>query len=244
MNQAIMGAPVRKLLSADWVAVGLAMLGLVLGRLSLPLTGVLGLAVFGPAVLREVGLLRDADEWVRSVMHRAGFHAAVALALFIFLGRVLPAFESPYPDLGLGKGAWFGQTFLWQTLVLVFLVSYLIQYWGAVPGSARILVGFGCFMMLDGGVLAVRHGMWANVWPLGVSALMMFLLGWAAVQWHRPVGGILLLICAIPLVLWLAVGRELSQDMLAQMVASLVHTLLIFGVTGLVLVRSGKKEEL
>jgi hypothetical protein len=236
---------VRKLPSADWVAVGLAMLGLVLGRLSLPLTGILGLAVFGPALLREVGLLGDSDEWMRSVMHRAGFHAAVALALFIFLGRVLPHYDSPYPELITEKGVWFGPTFLWQTLVMVFLISYLIQYWGSVSGSARILMGFGCFLFLDGGVLAVRHGMWANVWPLGVSALFMLLLGWAALRWPRIIGGILLLICAVPLILWLTTRMShWSTDMMARMVASMVHTVLVFGVTGAVLIRSARKEDL
>lgn len=236
-------APLRKLPSVDWIAVGLAMLGLALGRVSLPYTGLLGVAVFGPSVLRELGWLKDSDEWTRGIMHRAGFHATVALALFIFLNRAMPQLPPPYPDLYPCPGVWFDARFLWQTLVMVFLVSYLIQYWGPVHGAARILMGFGGFMLIDGGVLAARHGMWGNVWPVLVSAGVVLLLGWAAVRRPRVVGGILLLIFAVPLVLWLFTRSLHSPGMMAGMAASLVHIFLVFGITGAVLIRAGKGEE-
>jgi hypothetical protein len=234
----------RKLPSADWIAVGLAMLGLMLGRISLPWSGLLGLAVFGPSVLRELGWLRDSDEWQSRIMHRAGFHAAVALALFIFLQRVLPAYDHQYPELQPGPGVWFDSRFLWQTLVMVFLVSYLIQYWGPVQGPVRILLGFSGFFLIDNLVLAVRHGMWQNVLPGLISALVLAGLGLAARRWPRVMGGILLLICLLPMVLWSTTGLPRTDAMVAGVTASMVHMVLIFGVTGAVLLRAGRQEEM
>lgn len=243
MSTTVHTGPLRKLPSADWIAVGLAMLGLMLGRISLPFSGLLGLAVFGPSLLRELGWLKDSDEWQRGIMHRAGFHAAVALALFIFLNRVLPAYQHQFPELHQGPGVWFDATFQWQTLVMVFLVSYLIQYWGPLTGVARILVGFAGFLFIDSGVLAVRHGMWGNVWPLLASAGLVLLLGWAAPRRPRVVGGMLLLIFLTPLVLWLTTRSLHSSGMMAGMAASLVHIFLVFGITGAVLLRAGGRKE-
>ncbi len=233
----------RRLPSADWVAVGLAALGLILGRISVPFSGLVGLAVFGPAALREVGLLRDSDEWQRGITHRAGFHAALALGVFVFLHRILPAFEWQYPQFYSGPGHWFDPTFLWQTLIIVFLVSYLIQYWGPVQGPARILMGFSGFLAIDNLVLAVRHGMWTNVLPGLISAGVMMALGLAAQRWPRVMGGVLLVICAVPLILYPTSHLPRSAEMRAGMTAGLVHIVLLFGVTGAVLLASRRGEE-
>jgi hypothetical protein len=243
MNNSTLIGSGRTLPSADWIAVGLAALGLILGRISLPFSGLLGLAVFGPAALREVGVLKDSDEWQRGITHRAGFHATLAMAVFVFLHRVLPTFERQYQQFSDSPGHWFAPTFLWETLVMVFLVSFLIQYWGPVQGTARILMGFSMFLAIDNLVLAVRHGMWSNVWPGVVSSALMFSLGLATRRWPRVMGGVLLLIWVTPLVLWANTRMPRSGEMAAGLTASLVHIFLIFGVTGVVLLTSRREEE-
>jgi hypothetical protein len=98
-------------------------------------------------------------------------------------------------------------------------------------------------MLIDSGVVAVRHGMWANVWPLLATAAVVLLLAWAAVRRPRIVGGILLLIFLIPLILWSTTRLDHTPGMAAGIVASLVHIFLLFGITGFVLVRAGDREE-
>lgn len=243
MNTKALKGTGHQLPSADWIAVGLAALGLILGRFSVPFSGLLGLAVFGPSTLREVGVLKDSDEWQRGITHRAGFHATLAMVVFVFLHRVLPTFEYQFPQFHDTPGTWFDSTFLWQTLVMVFLISYLIQYWGPVQGTARILMGFSGFLAVDNLVLAVRHGMWPKVWPGLVSAAVICGLGLAARRWPRVMGVVLLVICVTPLILWTTTRMVGSAEMAAGITASLIHIFLIFGVTGAVLLASRRGGE-
>ncbi len=57
MSSAILSQPSRILPSIDWVALG----------------------GFGPPALRELGILKDDDEYTRNIRWRAGFHTALAI---------------------------------------------------------------------------------------------------------------------------------------------------------------------
>lgn len=238
MDTATMKPVVRKLPSADWIAVGLGMLGLVLSRFNAPFFGLLGLAVFGPSILRELGVLKDADEWVRGIMYRAGFHGTLATALFLFLNRVIPRFDHQLPELPKGTGVWFDTPFLWQTLVLVFLISYLLQYWGSPKGSARILLGFGTVLLIDIVVSGLRWGFQPGFWPVafGVCGLL-YLLSWSVPRRPRGTGAALLVITVGMIVLALSALNKSSVEMAAGLVSTQVHILLVFGVTGWALLK-------
>jgi len=228
----------RKLPSLDWLAVGLAALGLILSRFYQPLFGLLGVAVFGPSLLRELGWLKDSDEWQRGIMHRAGFHAALALALFVFLGRVLPSFELQFTDQ---RGLWFDAQFLWQTLVLVFLVSYLMQYWGPVQGTSRVLAGFGGVLAIDFILAGMRYGFQPHFWPVAAASVaLFFLLAWMAPRWSSLVGILLMLFNAVLAGLAISAVGGSNPAVTAGLAASQMHIFLIFGVTGWALWQSRK----
>ncbi len=58
------------------IAGGLVILGLLLmAFVSEGLLVVAGLGAFGPGILRELGWLKDQDEFQRQAAHRAGYHA-------------------------------------------------------------------------------------------------------------------------------------------------------------------------
>jgi hypothetical protein len=229
--------------SADWLAVGLAVLGLVLSRFNFHFAALLALGVFGPSLLREVGVLKDSDEWQREIMHRAGFHTSLTLALFVFLNRVLPRFDHQFPELHHGLGVWFDVPFLWKTLVMVFLISYLLQYWGGRSGVARLLLGFGSVWLVD--VLINFSRIPGQGLFLGVGlalVVFMYLLAWSAGRFPRPTGIILLFLMASLFVLGAWTLKDLSTEMAVGMVESQIHILLMFGVTGWALLRSHREE--
>ncbi len=58
------------------IAGGLVILGVLLSMfVAESLLVVAGVGAFGPGILRELGLLRDHDEFQRQAAHRAGYHA-------------------------------------------------------------------------------------------------------------------------------------------------------------------------
>jgi hypothetical protein len=55
-----------------------------------------------PSALRELGILRDADEYTLGAMRRAGFHAALAVAAMLALGHGLALVVRRWPRAGGG----------------------------------------------------------------------------------------------------------------------------------------------
>jgi len=109
-----------------------------------------GLGACGPGLLRELGLLRDQDEFQRRADWRAGYHAFLATSLFAF--AVVPAVR-----------VWEGRlrhpeelaSLLLGLLWFTWLLSRLFSYWGAHKAARRILLGFGlpwlAFALADAG---------------------------------------------------------------------------------------------
>ncbi len=109
------------------IAAGLVILGVLLsifvaeGFLALA-----GLGAFGPGILRELGLLRDQDEFQRQAAHRAGYHAYLIGGLATaFVVAALRSREATLEDSS-----------EWVMLILVvlwttWLFSALLAYWGA-----------------------------------------------------------------------------------------------------------------
>jgi fructose-specific phosphotransferase system IIC component len=90
-----------------------------------------GLGAFGPGILRELGLLRDQDEFQRRTAHRAGYIAY----LIGGFAAVLAISVLKWQDADLGSAA------EWLELILVilwmtWLFSSMLSYWGARKTAA------------------------------------------------------------------------------------------------------------
>lgn len=156
-----------------------------------------GLGAFGPGILRELGWLRDQDEFQRQAAHRAGYHAyliggliAVTISAVALLGANLE-----------GGAEWVGLILIvmWTT----WLFSSLLAYWGARKTASRILTVFGSFWA----VFVLAHfvgqppwqepGGWAGV-LVGVVLLGSFFgLAWMAGRRPRLTGRLLLAVSAL-----------------------------------------------
>ncbi len=153
MNTTAMETSSRQLPSVDWIALVLAITGLILSHIPSPgwssWIGLLGFAVFGPPLLREFGILNDEDEYTRDIRWRSGFHAALALAVLVFLNKILYPLIASHPEAMARKIYFFPPDYLRQFLVLVFLISFLIQYWEPVKGVFKILLGLGFLVLIE-----------------------------------------------------------------------------------------------
>ena len=228
---------VRRLPSADWIAFGIAVAALCLHYVFPPITGFLILAVFAPSVLREIGVLKDADEWTRGIMHRAGFHGLLAVGGLIALNYLLVLigwFESS-KDLPMP----FTDETMRKAVIWVFLVSYLIQYWGPREGVFRILMATAVVGLapLFG---AARHPEYVGTYLLGagINALVMVVPALLVRRWPRLGGGVLLfLFCALVVFGVSTVTPSNIEAARWGMISVWLQAGLIFGITGIALLR-------
>ena len=233
----------RPLPSADWIAFGIGALGLAIQYLYPPALTLVAMAVFVPSFLREVGWLGDADELTIEVMHRAGFHALLAVAMLIFLNHLLPAvgwFDPAGSDFGDDA---FPAEPLRKAVVWVFLLSYLIQYWGTRQGVTRILLGLA-LMLLTSLVGLFRHFDEQGFAFIGVTVGSALVFVAASVLVHRRprLGGLALL--GLGSVLLVLGAREMRDPRITWgMLSILLQVLLVFGVTGLALLRETSSHD-
>lgn len=234
---------VRRLPSADWIAFGIAVAAFCLHYVFPATLGFVILAVFAPSVLREIGVLKDADEWTRGIMHRAGFHGLLAVGglialnyLLVLTGRFEPTevMHVPFSDETMRKA-----------VIWVFLVSYLIQYWGPREGVFRILMATAVVGMAPLFAVA-RHPDFAGTYLLGagINALVMVIPALLVRRWPRLGGGVLLFfLCA--LVVFGATAMDLPDGVTSStveatrwgMISVWLQAGLIFGITGITLLR-------
>lgn len=226
----------RRLPSADWMAFGVAILAVFLKYLEPTLMSFIALVVFLPSILREVGLLKDADEWSRGIMHRAGFHAVLAAVAVVTLDYLAVNFWGF--DQG-GSGRWpLGTATMRLVVTYVFLVSYVLQYWGARDGVFRILVVQGLLVMSP--ILTVFRGSHGDLTELvllvSFLALGLF-VGLALVvrRWPRP--GALILVVLLVLHLGFSLHATRSTGWSWSYLSTLLQTILVFGISPLVLLR-------
>jgi len=165
---------------------------------------VAGLGTFGPGILRELGWLRDQDEFQRQAAHRAGYHAYLvggAVALLVF--AALEVWETQLE----ASSEWV--LLILVVLWLAWMFSSLLEYWGARRTAATVLVVFGSFwavfaiatMISEAGstdAATALMGLLASVGLVGP----FFLLAWAAGRWPRLTGALLLLVSAVFLIVF------------------------------------------
>lgn len=144
-----------------------------------------GLGTFGPGLLRELGWLKDKDEFQLQAARRAGYHAFLATGLVAFLW--IAFFRSGPREVGHAEElAPFFAALLWFTWML----SALVSYWGARTTAFRLLMLYGLAWLLFN---VASHATRPRVLALQAVVTIPFFLGaWASRRWPRTTGVLLL----------------------------------------------------
>ena len=173
---------------------------------------------FGPGILRELGWLRDKDEFQRFSAHRSGYHAyltsgvaAILLVAFFRSGERTVDYPLEIATLFL--------VVLWFT----WLLSSLIGYWGAQKAATRILLLFGCGWLAFA-VVSNLGDEWTG-WPAlllhPLLAAPFFFLAWLA-QRRPRVAGVLLLAASIFFVYFFGIFRHQHLALVNQAVTAVL----------------------
>lgn len=182
------------------VAGGLVTLGVLLWMFGAKeFLFVAGLGAFGPGILRELGWLRDHDEFQRQSAHRAGYHA------YLIGGLVAVVLVSVLEWRGVAAG----EATEWLRLIVLvswlsWMFSSLLAYWGAARTTRRVLMTFGTFWLVFVGATLVGDAATSSLTDmlLGTSVGIgivapFFVLAWAAGRWPRASGAILLVVSVV-----------------------------------------------
>ena len=183
----------RRPATATLIGGALVVAGIVLANVDwwfLPLAAV---GACGPGILRELGVLKDQDEFARRAAQRAGYHAFLATGFF---GFVLVALVRLTEGTLRNPGEL--ATLMLAMLWLTWLLSSLLTFWGARKASLRLRLSFGTAWLL----FALAD---AGPKPLGwlmasLPALPFFALAALAWRWPRVAG--VLLVGAAAFMYW------------------------------------------
>jgi hypothetical protein len=163
-----------------------------------------GLGAFGPGILRELGWLRDEDEFQRQAAYRAGYVAylvggSTAVVVVSLLKWREANLDGPVQ---------------WVALVLIvlwgsWLFISLLKYWGARRTTSRLLVTFGLFW-----AAFVVGGHWREPAALLAESLVVipfFVLAWSAQRFPRATGTVLLALAAAGFWFFFDLGRAFGS---------------------------------
>ncbi|MDO9171031.1 MAG: hypothetical protein Q7W29_04275 [bacterium] len=170
--------------TATLIGATLVIGGILLAEISWWFVALSGVGAFGPGILRELGWLRDNDEFARRAAQRAGYHAylAAGLAAFVMIAYIRSG------ERHLKHPEELSTLFL-VLLYFTWLLSSLLSFWGARKAASRILIGFGIAWLM----FCVADS-WQQ--PLGLLmhslvAAPFFLLAALARRWPRIAGALL-----------------------------------------------------
>ena len=194
----------------------------------------LAAGAFGPGVLRELGLLRDQDELQRQAARSAGYRAylvggTVAAALVAFDRRGTTNVDTD-PALA--------ACLVLLVLLVVWLLSALLGFWGARRAVALSLVAFGSFWLL---FVVLSHLTEPLVLLVElVVAAPFFLLAWTAGRWPRATGVVLLALALLAFVQF-----DLHEAFVELSGGGMVVVLLFLPLvaSGVALLRAGAEPE-
>jgi hypothetical protein len=209
---------------------------------------VAGLGAFGPGILRELGWLRDHDEFQREAAHRAGYHAYLiggiaAVAVLALLQWTSNATEA--------ATEWI--RFIVVVMWLTWMFSSLLGYWGARKTVVVLLCTVGSFWAVfvvatligDFRLPRTTQDVWLTL--LGIGAGLMFVgpffaLAWTVGRWPRFTAAALIAVAAL---LFVVLFRTPPQP-LATIVMTrtmLVGPLLATGIALLYDTARGRRAE-
>jgi hypothetical protein len=201
------------------IAGGLVILGVLLWMfVSKGLLIVAGVGAFGPGILRELGWLRDQDEFQRQAAHRAGYHAYLVggvTAVLVLSVLSWHGEESPVaPE--------------WILLILAvmwttWLFSALLDYQGAVKTASRVLAVYGSFWAVFVIADIIGESKGASEYLLGtlMGTLVVtpfFVLAWTAPRWPRRTGATLLAVSALFIVVFIVPASMRGIDLSGTLV--------------------------
>jgi hypothetical protein len=159
----------------------LVVAGLFLTEVSWWFVALSGVGAFGPGILRELGWLRDQDEFQRRAAHRAGYHAflVTGLATFVLYAHTRAGGTLELPtELSLVT---------LSLLCFTWMFSSLFSYWGPHRTAFRILlifgIAWGVFNVLGNLMNPVAMGM-----QLLITTVPFFLLAYVSRRWPRVAG--------------------------------------------------------
>ena len=226
------------------IAGGLVVIGLLLSVfVGWGFLIVVGLGAFGPGILRELGWLRDQDEFQRQAAHRAGYHAYLIGGLATVL--IVAGLRWSGTDVEVSS-EWI--VLIMVVLWLTWLFSALLAYWGAPKTTSRVLMVFGSFWA----VFVLAHLVsepprLSN--PESLLGLLMgivfvgpwFLLAYTAGRWPRLTGTLLLVVSAVFLAL-MAPGWAAGSLELSTMLVTAALLIVPLAASGIALLREETRE--
>ncbi len=223
------------------VAGGIAITGFLLTSLSWWFFLLVALGTLGPGILRELGWLRDKDEFQRRADHRAGYHAfltagLVAFALVAFFRSGERTIENTH------RLATLFLALLWFT----WLLSSLLTYWGPQKAAARILYVFGSVWLVFAIItnLGPEWTGWAALLLSPLLAVPFFVL--ARLSSRRPrVAGILLLAASVLFFLLFYMPVIFGRGGLGEVTDGVVFILFLgpLFASGVALLGAGEERE-
>lgn len=200
----VVARPVWRPTRTNLVAGGMFVAGLLLTGASWWFLLLAAAGACGPGLLREMGLLRDKDEFQRRADYRAGYHAFLACGLTAFV--LVAYFRSGERDV---KDPQELATLFLVLLWFAWLFSSLHSYWGTQKAAARILLGFGFAWFVFAVVSNVGSEWtgWAALLLHPLLAAPFFALAWLSRRRPR-IAGCLLLCTAVFLFQFLGMFRR------------------------------------
>ena len=155
-----------------------------------------GAGIFGPALLRELGVLRWEDEFQRDTTIRAAFHAFLATGLLLVTVMAVNGISGTYSDDGKDFADAMPASTAFFLLVLTWYLSRLLLYWGPRKATLRIWCGVvlvWTLMMLSLLIVQNRPALdlsAGQVLRTALPPLGLLLLAVASLRWPRPVGAL------------------------------------------------------
>jgi len=170
---------------ATLIAGVLVLAGFFLTAIDWGYIAISAVAMFTPGILRELGWLKDKDEFELQAARRAGYHAYLAGGLFAFL--MTAWFRSVEPEVqfpgALIEGVLIVMWFTW-------LFSSLISFWGPAKTAFRVLLVFGGVWLIFN--IAAGEGDWKISLMQSLLAVPFFLMALMAKRWPKAAGVLLL----------------------------------------------------
>ena len=211
------------------IAAVLVVAGMMLTAVSEGFLVLVGIGMFGPGVLRELGLVHDKDEFQRRGMHRAGYHAFLVTGIVAsFFAAYLRSGDRGLVDLD--ELATLFLALLWFT----WLFSHLISYWGPQKTAIRILLAFGSLWALFNIFSNMKNPV-AMLMQLLVTAAPFFVLALLAKRWPR-ISGVLLLAVSITFTIFFGWHDFTSPDLVTHLLVMLLFLGPLIG-SGIALLR-------
>ncbi|MCF7824963.1 MAG: hypothetical protein K9N35_12440 [Candidatus Marinimicrobia bacterium] len=179
---------IKNLSRAGLIAGTLVFLGILLAvTIDMRFLIITGLGAFGPGFLRELGILRDQDEFARLANYRAGYIASLFAGSTAIL--IIAFLKAGSVDL---EGESLALAIILSILWLVTVFTSLQKFWGIQKAVFRILTVFGTFWLIF--ILLSHFQEPVSMLMESLVVLPFFLLAWMSRRWPRIAGAVIIVL--------------------------------------------------